>query len=114
MDTLKKFQYSSISHDSLLQQFCKQSNIWCVEVTIKKEDMSAFLESDLFIFLKENLNSDTLFKILQNEIFLFEDQKEARKFYGVLNSEILHNSIVHARMISPVIGFVCKNDKLEE
>ncbi len=114
MDTQKNFQYSSISHDSLLQQFCKQSNIWCVEVTIKKEDMSYFLESELFTFLKQNLNSEILFKILQNEIFLFEDQKEARRFYGVLNSEILHNSVLHARMISPVIGFVCKNDKLEE
>lgn len=114
MDTQKNFQYASISHDSLLQQFCKQSNTWCVEVIIKKEDMSSFLESELFTFLKQNLNSEILFKILQNEIFLFEDQKEARRFYGVLNSEILHNSVLHARMISPVIGFVCKNDKLEE
>lgn len=114
MSTQKTFTYSSISHDSLLQQFCKQSNTWCVEITIQKEDMSSFLESDLFKFLKEQLDSDTLFKILQNEVFLFEDQKEARKFYGILNSELLHNSVLHARMISPVIGFVCKNDKLEE
>lgn len=114
MSTQKNFNYLSLSHDHLLQQFCKQTNSWCVEVNIKKEDLSSFLQSDLFLSLKKELDSDTLFKILQNDIFLFDDQKEARKFYAILNSEILHNSVLHARMISPVIGFVCKNDKLED